>query len=75
MGNIERWSVLLVALGTIMIGLWRGNRALIGRLDSIDSNTKAWQEMRAENMMQKKATEANTRAIEMLTRRLEIGGL
>lgn len=71
----ERWAVLLAALLAIFAAVWRANRALISRLDSIDDNTKAWQEMRAENLEQKAATQANTRAIEKLTQRLDRGGL
>lgn len=78
----ERWVVLVAALLAIFGAAWRANRALISRLDSIDDNTKAWQEMRAENLemraenlQQKAATEENTRAIERLTQRLDRGGL
>lgn len=71
----ERWAVLVAAMLAIFATVWRANRALISRLDSIDDNTKAWQEMRTEGLQQKAATEANTRAIEKLTLRLDRGGL
>lgn len=74
LSSFERWSVLVAALIAIFAAAWRANRALIARLDSIDDNTKAWQEMRTENLQQKQATEANTRAIEKLTERLDKAG-
>lgn len=75
LSSFERWVVLLAALLAVIGAVWRANRALIGRLDSIDDNTRAWQEMRTENLQQKQATEANTAAIEKLTQRLDRGGL
>jgi hypothetical protein len=75
LSSVERWAVLLAALVALIAAVWRANRALIGRLDSIDDNTKAWQEMRNENLQQKQATQDNTRAIEKLTERLDRAGL
>lgn len=75
LSSFERWAVLLAAIVALVAAIWRANRALIARLDSIDDNTKAWQEMRTEGQQQKQATEANTRAIEKLTERLDRAGL